>query len=967
MVFLIKLYCLIFLNFLIANVFASSDVASSPVGSSTPVVNVDFECDGVYCESIREIFMDVEGERHSLESLREKSRYLALDERIRMFDFEIRKDSDGFHVVYMLKMFERIRSIEIISDHNVRLVDLGRAVYRVGGVYNPASLSRFKEEIHNRLANKGMRGVSLDVDAQSESGEVTLIVSIAVSTILRVKEVRVDSDSEKTLQLYRRRVERFKGRVWDQISFRIEVDAIVSELNSSGFFDAQVRFEENVDDDSGKVFISVFFEFGTRYQFSFRGQRVFSRGELYEAISVDLLNSLGTFDPEVLRSYLVDYYTERGFYDTEINLRVVEGVTIHGLNYKSFFIDIKEGRKLKVEKLSFMGNFLYSDEQLKELFHDRGSVLSKRGYFDLAYKQEFPDILRRLYLEQGYVFAEVDSPAFTRLNGGVEVDFRIRERQKVVLEDVVFNNIPSELVSQLKSVMINQVDRPINIIELQNDFQRVRDMLLDKGYFFARITNLNDDSILQYKNNFQSVVINFEIDLGRKTYFDGHFVSGLDKTRKIVVDREVRLDRGEIVTPQKVERLRQRLNFLGLFSSVEINPFIINKDTDDDYYLVNLLIRVSEKDFGVIEVAPGYRTDIGVKLSTDVSYNNLFGMNRAVSLKTEVNQRLDFANLDSRRREEEKRMLEFLLRGNYSEPYLFNTRFQFDMGASYQRRRFFSFDADIRRFSPEISRSFGQHFSAGLRYQFETIRQYDATDDRDNDSFRIGSMTPTIGLDFRDNPINPKSGSYFTLTWEYASPVFGSLNEDDLKVHFHKLISRNNFYVPLSTNWTLATSLTLGYERNLADDQILDSSGNPVVDSNGNLVTRGFIPSIKVFRLDGIDSVRGFSDREINRLLDGNEIGEVTVQGEAYLVNFKFEPRYQMTDNFMIGGFFDAGRMFVDSLRPFDLRSSVGLTFKVVTPVGSLDFDYGVKTRRDESARFGRESFGRFHLSIGHF
>jgi outer membrane protein insertion porin family len=50
-----------------------------------------------------------------------------------------------------------------------------------------------------------------------------------------------------------------------------------------------------------------------------------------------------------------------------------------------------------------------------------------------------------------------------------------------------------------------------------------------------------------------------------------------------------------------------------------------------------------------------------------------------------------------------------------------------------------------------------------------------------------------------------------------------------------------------------------------------------------------------------------------------------------------------------------------------DLRQSVGVTFKVVTPVGTLDFDYGIKLLRKKDQSGNLEAPGRFHVSIGFF
>jgi len=57
----------------------------------------------------------------------------------------------------------------------------------------------------------------------------------------------------------------------------------------------------------------------------------------------------------------------------------------------------------------------------------------------------------------------------------------------------------------------------------------------------------------------------------------------------------------------------------------------------------------------------------------------------------------------------------------------------------------------------------------------------------------------------------------------------------------------------------------------------------------------------------------------------------------------------------------------VDEFSTDDLRSSVGLSFKYVTPVGTLDFDYGIKLLRKKDSSGTLESPGRLHVSIGFF
>ncbi|TNF29577.1 MAG: hypothetical protein EP319_06965, partial [Deltaproteobacteria bacterium] len=357
-------------------------------------------------------------------------------------------------------------------------------------------------------------------------------------------------------------------------------------------------------------------------------------------------------------------------------------------------------------------------------------------------------------------------------------------------------------------------------------------------------------------------------------------------------------------------------------------------------------------------------------LSMGINYGNIGGYNHTIGFKGQVNQRLDSSNINATRRVLYEKMTEFLARGNYNWPHVLGSKFELDFSAQYQRRRYFDFDADILRSSVQLSRvlwsSTSRSFrskkakryqlTGALKYQFETISQYQASDEIDNDYFKIGGVTPSIDLDLRDDPIDPRYGAYFGLSWEIANPALRSIEDNDLIVDFQKIVSRNKFYYSLG-NLTLALSTSFGVQKNNSTDLKSDGTGD----------TTGYIPSIKVFRLDGVDTVRGYSNEEINILSNQQDIGDVIIRGKAYFANIKIEPRFRITDNFITGPFIDAGRVYINSFKPLDLRTSAGLTMKLLTPVGSLDFDYGVKLKRQIKPNGDNEQFGRFHLSIGFF
>ena len=193
-----------------------------------------------------------------------------------------------------------------------------------------------------------------------------------------------------------------------------------------------------------------------------------------------------------------------------------------------------------------------------------------------------------------------------------------------------------------------------------------------------------------------------------------------------------------------------------------------------------------------------------------------------MAFKAQVNHRLsDFSSLDSRRKAEQHKFLELSTKIDYTEPYflprLFGDNVEGKASLSYKRKKFFSFDADIIRWSPIISKNFTEHFSGSLKYQLEKIRQYDATDVEKNDGkFTVGGFTASFSLDHRDSRVLPRRGYYLGFSSEFANPTFGSTEsgDGDNEVDFMKFTSRNKYYAPLVfDNWTLATALSFGYQK----------------------------------------------------------------------------------------------------------------------------------------------------------
>ncbi len=900
------------------------------------------------------------------DSLKDYFNLLLFDNSISRFSYSIDKKS----VLHLnISFYKKISLFQILHNTNIdtraleRIVDLSD-----GSFFRESSLEKAKEEVIKYFVERGYSNATLKVKISEVNSRVNIEFTVSTGNFIKVKQVKIISESDtKSVELIKRRFHKFQNKVWNKIDVKFEIERLSADLFSEGYFSSNVKILTPRFMKNDFILLRIQVDLGNKHSFSFHGAKVFNHQELLSKLKEEIKINLGYFKEVDLVNLVIKMYENIGIFNTKVSTYKNLGTDGTGQAFINYYFSINEGNKVVVNSLSFAGNLDFSIEKIKNIYFNNASVLIERGFLDLNYVNSFTEIVKKKYLELGYVQVDISSPrvTFNEKRSRVDIEYRIKERQQVNIKEIAFIGVPSHYIKQIESILVNKKDNPLNVLEVDKDLEKTIKFLKDKGYYFAVSTKLKAGEILKYDPSFTSATIAVEVRLGDKVTYNNSLVSGYSKTKKIVIDREINFKRGELLTPEKVQKLKNRLSSLGIFSSIIIRP-LLDKDTNN----YNLLVQVQEKDFGTAFFAPGYRTDLGYKFSIGTNYNNINGMNRIGSLRAQVNKRTSYSSFDSRRQQEQKDMLEFSFRGNLTEPYfvpkIFGRRMEGDLGFSVERKRYYEFDADRFRIAPSLSKSFTDYFSGSLKYQFERINQYDATSAINNDDFNIGAITPGISFDFRDDEVSPRKGSFYSLSVEFANPFFGSMNNETIKVNYYKLVSRNRFYYPYK-DLVFALNVAWGVQKNFSNKAKLDADGSPITDSNGDVVTDGYIPSIKVFRLNGVDIVRGFAEDEINILSTGEDIGDVIIRDSAYFTNFKLEARYSVSDTFVLGPFFDAGRVFVNSFKVLDLRTSVGLTLKYVTPVGTLDFDYGVKLRRKTHNGVNRESYGRFHLSIGFF
>jgi outer membrane protein insertion porin family len=918
------------------------------------------------CRERKARFENIVGEYRSLVHLKDTLKVMASDGGYRYFGYVILHENEGYAVKIDLEMKPLIKEINIgFTDRNIETDPSQLTTIKEGEAFELQKVEENMPLLQKRLETLGYPDNKVRFDIKETLSEVIVNIVITLGQPRIFKGITSNAKSAVIKPYLERKFITFYNKPFDFNRFKLHLDEAQKELFSYGYYLTNLDFTPVIKGHRVTLNITVSNE--RLFAFDFRNLKQESRDVIYNIVSDLFRKYKRPLTDTTIKQALIEHYRTKALLAPKIEIETERYKNSTDEEVTLYRIYLDEGQKTRFKKISFNGSKFYTPEKLQDWYERDAFELASVGYYDEEYINFFVEDLRKRYVSHGFVQVRIQGP-FTNFNQNKQeasVEYTILEGPRAYVRSINFEGLSSEYEAVLLKKMENHVSESFNPLTLVEDIKKISNYLQEHGFYYAEVINANDDDVVHYNRSGTEVDINLKVSMGPLLKLNRVIVVGNSKTRKKVILKKVSLDEGDVITPSKTREIESALSSTGLFNTVQVIPMKHNSKNA----ATDLLVRVTEREFGLVEIAPGFRSDLGYKLTGTVSYLNIGGRNISLTLQSQVNKRITYKAFDPRRRHESNNFIEYLNTATLTMGDVFSSLVDYSAAVTVQRKRYYGFDADIQRLTNTFTRYVSKRLSTSLRQQIENINQWDATNQQDHVSQIIGSLTPSITYDLRNSQVNPVSGAFFNLSCEFANPYFGSQNKDDLTINYYKLISRNRFYIPFK-NGTIAISTVAGIQENLARDYVKGANGQPnVITQNGQPMkqTQGYIPPIKLFRLTGMDIIRGFSDEEMNRLPDRRDISQARIQNRAYLALVKLEPRYFVTDTFISGVFLDAGRVFVDQLDMGELRSSAGVTFKILTPVGTLDFDYGFKLLRKRNANGTLEDPGRFHVSIGFF
>ncbi len=674
---------------------------------------------------------------------------------------------------------------------------------------------------------------------------------------------------------------------------------------------------------------------GPRVSVTLGGARI-GKGKLRQLLPI---YAEGAVDDDLLqegRRNIRDYFQRQGYFNTDVQVSSHDDAKagLRVINY-----EISRGDRFRLAGVAFQGNKYFSKDLLSSRLSLQPASFASSGRFSQSLVRDDGDSIRALYLSNGFLGVKVTSTVDDNHNGrknNLFVNYQIVEGPQTLVKDLKIEGYHALSRDTLLNVVGSSPGQPYSAASVSSDRNNILAMYYNEGFPEARL----DDSVAPAGTP-NAVVVMYKITEGERIDVAKVLLTGYQYTRPGIIARQVVIQPKGPLREGDVVESQRRLYNLGVFTRVQIAPQNPN-GTDPEKVMV---VDVSEGGRYTLGYGFGFEVQriaascSAATLNTpacnpnateiaasprgilEISRANMFGRAQTLTFKARAST-LQYRSLVSYSADNflAKRALSAALIGYADKTQDVDTFTSIRYEGSFQ-----------------ITEKLSPSSSLQYRYFFRRVVATNINQTISPEEIPLYSQ-PTLASGFgvtyardrRDNPGDPKSGTFNTADASFAAKNLGS------SASFYRLFFQNSSYYSFGRNFVFARSTRFGIEPPFGDTQEMD------------------IPLPERFFAGGAQSLRGFSLNQAGPRDPGTGF---PIGGLALLI-FNQELHFPMRLPFIgnrLGGtlFYDGGNVYSDvnhitfawkSASPTNLNyfsHTVGFGFRYGTPIGPVRVDFG--------------------------
>jgi len=604
-----------------------------------------------------------------------------------------------------------------------------------------------------------------------------------------------------------------------------------------------------------------------------------------------------------------------GYYFSKIS---VSELYNNELNSVQISINVNLGKKAHIKNISFIGNKIFKDKQLREIIaseeHKFWKFLTKNVYINENLLNLDKRLLSNFYKNSGYYNIKINS-TFVELDKdeNFKLVYNIDAGNKFFFNN--FNiKVPADynqgIFDEMQKKFNKFIDTEYSLYVIEDFLDQINDAALLKQFEFI------DASVSEEIVGNDRVDITINIKESKKEYVEKININGNYVTIEDVVRNSLIVDEGDPFNQILFNKSLNNIRSLGIFKTVD---YKISTGSSDEFKIID--VDVVEQPTGEIMAGAGYGTSGGTVL-LGIKEKNFLGQGITLNANLELTEESIKGSLD------------------YIEPYFnFSDNSLFASISNTENDYLDTFGYKTNEFQLSSGTSFEPYekiiFSPNLSLSYENLDTNSKASNaikKQKGTYSDIYFNYSLINDNRDNKFNPQTGNRTNFTQEL--PLYSDVNEISNAIEFttYKKFSRQSDIVNKISIYS----------------KMINSFDNDV-----RISKRLHVPSSRL---------RGFEKGKIGPIDNNDYIGGNYIA--AFNLSTKLPNLLAEFENIDFSIFLDTANIWgIDYNDALDdrstLRSSAGLAVNVLTPIGPLSFSFSEAFSKASSDK--TETF-RFNL-----